>query len=125
VNASFDKAFWEGIDTLVRESKIVIDRPKGTHHPRFPSFVYPVDYGYLYGTASMDGTGIDVWLGSATSRTVDAIICTIDLMKKDSEVKILLGCMPEEKKLIYEFHNQSEWMKGLLIRRTGLTRQSR
>jgi inorganic pyrophosphatase len=117
VRAGFDKAFWEGIDTLVRESQIVIDRPKGTHHPRFPSFVYPVDYGYLHGTASMDGSGIDVWLGSATSRIVDAIICTIDLMKKDSEVKILLGCTPEEKKLIYEFHNQSEYMKGLLIRR--------
>ena len=116
VRAGFDKAFWEGIDTLVRESQIVVDRPKGTHHPRFPSFVYPVDYGYLYGTASMDGTGIDVWLGSAPSRTVDAIICTIDLKKKDSEVKILLGCTPEEKKLIYEFHNQGG-MKGLLIRR--------
>jgi inorganic pyrophosphatase len=117
VRAGFDKAFWEGIDTLVRESQIVIDRPKGTHHPRFTTIVYPVDYGYLDGTASMDGTGIDVWLCSATSRTVDAIICTIDLRKKDSEVKILLGCTPEEEKLIYDFHNQIEHMKGLLIRR--------
>ena len=113
----FDRAFWEAIDTLVRESQIVIDRPKGTHHPRFPSIVYPVDYGYLENTASMDRGGIDVWLGSIPSRTVDAIICTIDLMKKDSEVKILLGCTPEEQKLVYEFHNQSEYMKGLLIRR--------
>jgi inorganic pyrophosphatase len=118
VSASFDQAFWEGIDTLVRDSEIVIDRPKGTHHPRlFSSIIYPVDYGYLKGTASMDRHGIDVWLGSASSRTVDAIICTIDLQKKDSEVKILIGCTPEEMKRVYEFHNQSEWMKGLLIRR--------
>ena len=82
MNAGFDKAFWEGIDTLVRESRIVIDRPKGAHHPRFPSIVYPVDYGYLGNTASMALGGIDVWLGSAPSRTVDAIICTIDLRKK-------------------------------------------
>jgi inorganic pyrophosphatase len=117
MRASFNRAFWEAIDTLVSESQIVVDRPKGVHHPRFPSIVYPVDYGYLNNTASMDGTGIDVWVGSAPSRTVDAIICTIDLMKKDSEVKFLIGCTPEEKELIYDFHNQSEHMKGLLITR--------
>lgn len=115
--SSLNKAFWEAIDRLVGESQIVIDRPKGSHHPNFPSVVYPLDYGYLSNTASMDGNEIDVWVGSATSRTVEAIICTIDLRKKDSEVKILLGSTPEEKVLIYDFHNQSEHMKGLLITR--------
>ena len=110
------EAFWEAIDRLVSESQIVIDRPKGSHHPRSPSTVYPIDYGYLSNTASMDGGGIDVWLGSASSRTVDAVICTIDLRKKDSEVKLLLGCTPEEKALIYDFHNKGE-MKGILIKR--------
>ena len=37
--------FWNAIDKIVSESKIVIDRPKGTAHPRFPDFVYRVDYG--------------------------------------------------------------------------------
>ena len=38
-------------------------------------------------------------------------------MKKDSEIKLLIGCSDEEMKLIYEFHNRSEYMKGILIRR--------
>jgi len=115
--SSINEAFWETIDKLVSESRIVMDRPKGSQHPDFPSIVYPVAYGYLSGTTSMDGNGIDVWVGSAFSRTVGAIMCTIDLLKKDSEMKILLGCTPEEKALIYEFHNKSENMKGLLITR--------
>ena len=52
---------WNAIDELVENADIVIDRPKGTTHPRFPNFVYKVDYGYLKETTSMDGAGIDVW----------------------------------------------------------------
>ena len=117
MSSSFNKAFWKAIDKLVSESQVVIDRPKGSHHPNFPSTVYPVDYGYLSNTTSMDGGGIDIWVGSAPSRTADAILCTIDLLKKDSEVKILVRCTPEEKALIYDFHNKSEYMRGLLITR--------
>lgn len=55
-----NKEFWEALDNLVRESEIVIDRPKGTVHPRYQDLVYKVDYGYLKNTFSMDGGGIDV-----------------------------------------------------------------
>ena len=109
-------AFWEALDKLVRDSEVVIDRPKGTVHPRYVDLIYPVDYGYLKDTASMDGAGIDVWVGTDEKR-VDAIICTVDLMKRDSEIKILIGCTEEEKALIYQIHNESEYMKGILVRR--------
>jgi inorganic pyrophosphatase len=112
-----DDSFWRAMDSLGRESELVIDRPKGSHHPRYPQITYPVDYGYLKNTASMDGNGIDVWRGSDSSVKIDAVVCTIDLQKKDSEVKILIGCTSAEKKLIYEFHNRNETMKGLLIER--------
>ena len=109
--------FWQAIDSLASSSKIVIDRPKGSRHPKYPDCIYPVDYGYIENTTSMDGSGIDVWRGSLPSNTVDSIICTIDLMKKDSEIKLLIGCTEEEIKIIYDFHNNSEFMKGILIKR--------
>ena len=59
-----NQEFWHLLDELVKNSEIVIDRPKGTAHPKFPNFIYKVDYGYLKDTASMDGGGIDVWVGS-------------------------------------------------------------
>ena len=113
----YNESFWEALDILVSESKIVIDRRKGTRHPKYPDIVYPVDYGYLENTTSPDGNEIDVWRGTAVSQTIDAIICTVDLKKKDSEIKLLVACTPEEKQKIYIFHNDSEYMKGILIER--------
>jgi inorganic pyrophosphatase len=111
------EAFWKAIEKLVRDSNIVIDRPKGTAHPRFPDFIYKIDYGYLENTSSMDQGGIDVWVGTDSRKQIDAIMCIVDLMKRDSEIKILIGCTEEEKEIVYQTHNETEYMKGILIRR--------
>lgn len=108
--------FWNAIDRLVESGDIVIDRPKGTAHPQYPDMVYKIDYGYLKNTTSMDGEGIDVWVGTGEKKA-DAIICTVDLVKRDSEIKILIGCTEEEKQIIDRFHNTMGDMKGILIRR--------
>jgi inorganic pyrophosphatase len=113
---SYNEDFWEALDKLVSNSEIVIDRPRGSAHPRFPNFIYKVDYGYLKDTASMDGGGIDVWVGSSDKK-IDAIMCIVDLMKRDSEIKILVGCTEEEKLEVYKTHNETQYMKGILIRR--------
>ena len=110
--------FWNALDELVNTSEIVIDRPKGSAHPRFPDFIYRVDYGYLKNTASMDGAGIDVWVGSGEKK-IDAIMCIVDLMKKDSEIKILIGCTEEEKMEVYRTHNETHITTLILIRDWG------
>lgn len=112
----YNHAFWNALDELVNRSEIIIDRPKGTAHPKYPNFIYKVDYGYLKNTTSMDGGGIDVWVGSG-GKNVNAVMCIVDLMKKDSEIKILIGCTEQEQKLIYETHNEMKYMKGILIQR--------
>lgn len=65
----------------------------------------------------MDGDGIDVWVGTADEKYVDSIMVTIDLFKKDSEIKILISCTKEEKNIIYQTHNETPYMKGILIYR--------
>ena len=112
----FDNSFWSALDALVSKSEIIIDRPKGTAHPKYPDFIYKVNYGYLKDTASMYGAGIYVWVGP-NGKNIDAIMCIVDLMKRDSEIKILIGCTEEEKAVIYETHNETQYMKGILIRR--------
>ena len=114
-----DDAFWAALDQLMVSSRVVIDRPRGTAHPRYPDMIYPLDYGYLADTTAMDGGGIDVWAGSDPARGLDAIMVTVDLMKRDSEIKLLIGCTEEEKQLVWHQHNDSESMKGMLIRRPG------
>ena len=114
-----EKDFWLKLDRLVTEHELVIDRSKGSRHPRYPEMIYPLDYGYLAGTQAADGDGIDVWVGSLPDRAVTAVICTVDMLKRDTEVKILLGCTPQEAQTILGFHNDdSDWQSALLIKRS-------
>ena len=109
--------FWEALEDILNNSSVVIDRPGGSAHPRFPKFIYPLDYGFLEGTSSMDGGGIDVWRGTGTNG-FDAILCVVDTIKKDSEIKILLNCTPEEKRKVLECQN-TKMMKAMMINRDG------
>ena len=61
---------WIEWERIIAENGIVIDRPKGTAHPRFPGMIYPVDYGYLEQTIGGDGEEIDIFVGSADSGLV-------------------------------------------------------
>jgi inorganic pyrophosphatase len=108
--------FWKTLDQLVASHSLVIDRPKGTPHPRFPEIIYPLDYGYLEGTTSMDGGGVDVWIGASGTHNSSAVILTVDLLKSDAEVKIMLGCTEDELQTILVFHNTNH-MGATLIRR--------
>jgi inorganic pyrophosphatase len=109
-------SFWTHLDTLMRSSELVIDRPKGFSHPRISSVVYPLDYGYLQGTSSSDGEGIDVWRGSLPDGRLDAVVCTVDVRKRDAEIKLLLGCTAAEKHTICDFH-QSAVTAAILVER--------
>ena len=109
--------FWRAMEELVSTSQIVIDRPRGSRHPRLPHIIYPLDYGYLADTTSPDGDGIDVWLGSGEDRTLRAVLLSVDLEKRDSEIKLLLGLSEAETGAIYAFYNEYPGMKALLIER--------
>ncbi|MCP4645021.1 MAG: inorganic pyrophosphatase [bacterium] len=115
-NVRLQSDFWEYVDQLAGEARIVIDRPKGSRHPDFPNLVYPVDYGYLEGTSSPDGNEIDVWVGTLEPKRVMGVICTVDLTKRDSEIKVLHGCTEEEVDMVFEAMN-THGMRGLLLLR--------
>jgi inorganic pyrophosphatase len=111
----YDDKFWEYLNKLVKENEIIIDRPKGTKHPRYDDIVYEFDYGYIDNTKTTDGSRIDVFKGSLNDKNANTIICTIDLYKNDVEIKILIGCTVIDKMKIYNFLNSHESMKGIMI----------
>lgn len=110
------KDFWQQLDALAAASTLVIDRPKGSRHPRYPELIYPYDYGYLEDTLAPDGGGIDCWIGSLPEKTIGAVICAVDLEKRDAEIKLLLGCTPAEAQQILASHNHGT-QAGILIER--------
>ena len=98
---------------LLLSHLLIVDRPRGTHHPRFSDMIYPLDYGYLENTISSDGGGIDVWVGSlnrvmnqASAGMLTGILCTFDTLKRDAEIKLLLACSEEDIQVIRDFHKE-------------------
>lgn len=112
-----NEKFWKYMQKLVDESEIVIDRPKGSCHPKFPVTIYITDYGYLKNTGSSDRMDIDVYIGSRKNREICAAAITVNFVKRDSEIKILIGCTDEE---IEKIQNQLASFKtaaGLVIKK--------
>jgi len=102
-------AFWTLLSELVASSRVVIDRP------RFPENIYPLDYGFLGGTTAGDGQGKGVWLGSGDHTRITGIVCTVDLDKRDAELKLLLGCTSAEAQAVINFLNAYASFQCLLI----------
>ena len=100
-----DAAFWQALAKLIGTNSIILDRPKGGAHPRYPDLIYPLDYGYLENTAAGDGDGIDVWIGSLQTKILTGILCTFDRLKRDAEIKLLLGCTREDGQTIQHFND--------------------
>ncbi|MDD2591408.1 MAG: Inorganic pyrophosphatase [Erysipelotrichaceae bacterium] len=108
--------FWQKIDTIFSSNKLIITKKKGEYHSIYKNLRYPVDYGNLDDTLP-ENSGISVYKGSVSASVVDCIIVAADILKKDIEVKLLCGCTADEELSILQFLNQTEFQKGILIRR--------
>jgi inorganic pyrophosphatase len=113
MNLNADPKFWATLETLLSTHKLVIDRPSGAAHPRYPDLIYPLDYGYIEGTTAGDGDGIDLWIGSLGGTALTGILCTFDTVKRDAEIKLLAGCTEQDVATILHFY--SSFMRTLYI----------
>lgn len=112
---------WDQWAALIEASPPVIDRPRGSSHPTYPSIVYPIDYGYIPGTLGSDGEPVDLFLGSAETGLVGAIV-TVDFRRRDREIKFLYNCSPEEIYIVNGFINfDTRLMHGRLALRMPLS----
>jgi inorganic pyrophosphatase len=110
--------FWNRLDKLIESHEIVIDRPRGSFHPEYPSIKYPFDYGYLKGTSAVDGNEMDVCRGTLGENRLAGLICTVDSLKNDAEVKLLIDCSEADIAIIDKFFNTGEYMSGIIIKRS-------
>ncbi|MDR3143477.1 MAG: inorganic diphosphatase [Puniceicoccales bacterium] len=109
--------FFQALEALIEKNGLSIDRPRGSSHPRFPQLIYPMDYGFINGTRSQDGEGIDVFLGDLRGHRVIGILCSIDREKNDSEVKVLVDCTEENIQTALKMLNHDP-MRAILVRRS-------
>lgn len=42
--------------------KVIVDRPIGSHHPKYKDMIYPINYGYVEGIIAGDGEEQDAYI---------------------------------------------------------------
>ncbi|ARA94520.1 hypothetical protein AWN76_016045 [Rhodothermaceae bacterium RA] len=108
---------WAAWERVIETHGLTIDRPRRSVHPRYPEIIYPIDYGYVNGTLGTDGEGLDVFVGTAPTGLVGALLTT-DHRRGDREVKLLYRCTPEEIYLANGFINfDRTLLEGVLLLR--------
>lgn len=113
---NFDSpTFWSDWENLIQTRGYILDRPKGSRHPRYPDDVYPLDYGYIPDTAGGDGAEVDIYVGSEQCG-LTAVLHTFDRLKDDEEIKLLWNCSEEEIQTALRVSNVGT-MSATLIRR--------
>ncbi|GMA16381.1 inorganic pyrophosphatase [Deinococcus metallilatus] len=78
---------------LGRAVRVVVDRPLGSRHPRWPELGYPVNYGELPGTLSGDGHPIDAYLlgWDEPVREASGVVTAVILRADDVEDKLVVA----------------------------------
>ena len=107
--------FWQKVDTLLYSSKIVITKEVDETHNEYPNMSYPVAYGFLEAENGNTKT-VNVYQGKH-GNLVTGLIVTVDILKKDMAIKLLVGCDEKEEQLILFFLNQTDFQKTVLIKR--------
>lgn len=99
---------------------VVIDRPLGNRHPKYPDLVYEVNYGYVPGTKAADGEEIDAYvLGEDKSLKnftgqVIAIVGRLD----DNEGKLVVaapGCRFTAEEIEQQINFQEKYFRSKVM----------
>jgi len=65
---------------LGKIATVIIDRPIGARHPKYPDVKYPINYGYIEGIMAPDGEEQDVYVlgvGEPLTTFVGRIIAVV------------------------------------------------
>ena len=78
-----DKSF------LGKEVTVEIDRPVGTHHPKHPDIVYPINYGFVPGLIAGDGEEQDVYVLGIDKPLTNVVVTIVAVIERlnDNEDK--------------------------------------
>ena len=74
---------------------ILIDRPLGSVHPKYPNLVYPINYGYIPGVFGGDGEELDVYLLGVDTTVKEYTARIIGIVHRDNDVEDKLIAAPE------------------------------
>jgi len=80
---------------LNKRVHIKIDRPLGSVHPKHPSLIYPINYGYIPNTVGGDGEEIDVYLMGVAETVQEYDATVIGIIHRINDIEDKLVAAPD------------------------------
>ena len=99
----------------------VVDRPLGSHHPKHPHIIYPINYGYVEGVLGGDGEEQDAYIlgiDKPIDRFIGKVIAIYHRLN-DNEDKWIVALDNKEytdEEILAVINFQERYFKGELIR---------
>lgn len=98
-----------------------IDRPLGSHHPRHPEMVYPINYGYVDNVLAEDGEKQDVYLlgTDIPVKHFEGQVIAVYRHQDDAEDKWIVsvgGRDYSDDQILEQIWFQEQYFKGKLLR---------
>lgn len=80
---------------LGKSVHIVIDRPIGSAHPKYPDLIYPINYGYIPGVLGGDGEELDAYLLGVDTPVSEYTAKVIAISHRNNDIEDKLIAAPE------------------------------
>ena len=92
VHTDYRNNFWQCLEKIYSESKVVIDCEAGKKNSFFNDKISPVDFGHLENDWDEDEQ-LDVWIGSDVKQQfeINTAVCILDKKNKFCDISILLN----------------------------------
>ncbi len=85
-------------DFVVGETvNVIIDRPLGSSHPKYPQNIYPINYGYYEGVVAPDGDYQDVYLLGVDEPVNEYVATIIAIIIRDNDTEEKWVAAPKGK----------------------------
>ena len=75
--------------------KIIVDRPLGSCHPKYPALRYPINYGFVPGTLAPDGEEQDAYLMGVNHPVTEYIGKVIAVIRRADDLEEKWVVAPE------------------------------
>lgn len=75
--------------------KVIVDRPLGSRHPKYPDLYYPINYGFIPGILAPDGEEQDAYLLGVDYSVTECIGKVIAVIQRADDVEEKWVVAPE------------------------------
>ncbi len=106
---------------LGKEVEMVIDRPLGSRHPKYPDEIYEINAGYIPGIIAPDGKELDAYHLSSSEpldKVSGVVIAIIHRLEDDDDKLVVVskGKTLTDVEIEEKVHFQEKYFKHIIVR---------